>query len=305
MNRQQRAMKKVSCRLCGNEYNQITNTHLSSKHGLTTEEYKSKFPNAPLGKMTKEERNKQSKRAKEAMNRPEVREKLEGKLTPSQPEFWMEKKGLSESEAEKRAIQNQREAHKNRSSESYKSIWQVDFWMNRGLSEEEAKQKVSEIQSRNSKKASKFEGKSHTEESKRKIASSMSSVIDGKKSEWVNHFKSDGFGSKLERKIADWIKSEVRNDIEQNVEVETGNVVDIIAKEKIVEVYGDFWHCHPEMFDDEERHPVLEQTAKSIREKDEKRKTRIQQEGYDVIEVWENDWNENDQQVKNQIKKFL
>lgn len=298
-------MKKVSCRLCGNEYKQITNTHLSSKHGLTTEEYKSKFPNSPLGKMTKEERNRQSERAKEAMNRSEVREKLKRKLTPSQPKFWMEKKGLSKSEAEKRARQNQIRAHKNRNSESYKSIWQVDFWIDKGLSEEKAKQKVSEIQSRNSENSSRFDGKSHTEESKRKIASSMSSVIDEKKSEWVNHFKSDGFGSKLEKKIADWIRSEIRNDIEQNVEVETGDVVDIIVEEKIVEVYGDFWHCHPKMFDGEEKHPVLEQTAKSIRQQDQERKTRIQQEGYDVIEVWETDWIENNQQAKSQIKNFL
>lgn len=298
-------MKKVSCRLCENEYKQITNTHLSSKHGLTTEEYKSKFPDAPLGKMTEEERSKQSERAKKAMNRSEVREKLKGKLVPSQPEFWMEKKGLSESEAKKRAKQNQSEAHKNRSSESYKSIWQIDFWMGKGLSKEEAKQKVSKIQSRNSKNASKFEGKSHTEESKRKIASSMSSVIDGKKSEWVNHFKSDGFGSKLKREVAEWIKSEVRNGIEQNVEVETGDVVDIIAEEKVVEVYGDFWHCHPKMFDDEEKHPVLEQTAESIRKQDEERKRRIQKEGYNVMEIWETDWNESKRKVKNQIKNFL
>lgn len=295
----------MSCRLCSNEYKQITNTHLSSKHGLTTEEYKSKFPDAPLGKMTEEEKQRQSEKAKKAMNRPDVREKLKGKLMPSQPEFWVEKKGLSESEAKRRARQNQSEAHKNRNSESYESIWQTEFWMDKGLSEEKAKQKVSEIQSRNSKNASRFEGKSHTEESKRKIASSMSSVIDGKKSEWIDHFNSKGFGSKLEREVADWIQQNITSDIEQNVEVETGDVVDILAGNKIVEVYGDFWHCHPDMFDENDDHPVLEQTAETIRKQDEERKRRIEQNGYEVMKVWETEWNDNEQETKKQIKTHL
>jgi G:T-mismatch repair DNA endonuclease (very short patch repair protein) len=297
-------MKKITCRLCGNEYKQITNTHLSSKHGLSVEEYKSRFPKASLGEMTEEERERQSKSGKKAMNRPEVKDKLQGKLTPSQPKFWVEKKGLSEEKAQKRAKQNQSEAHKNRSSESYESIWKSGFWEKKGLSEEEAKKKVSEIQSRNSEKASKFEGKSHTAESKRKIASSMSSVIEGNKSEWVEHFNSDGFGSKLEREIGDWVEKSITN-IQRNYELETGDVVDIIDGDKVIEVYGDFWHCHPDMFEEDERHPVLEERASKVREKDHQRKNRIEEAGYDIIVIWENDWNEHTKQAKNKIKNHL
>lgn len=302
--RQNKAMKKVVCRLCENEYNQITCTHLSSKHDTSLEKYKNRFPDAPIGIMTEEERERVSKGLKEAMNRPEVREKLRGKLTPTQPEFWIEKKGFSEEKAKEKVIQHQKETHKNRSSESYKSIWQVDFWKERGLSEKEAQKKVSEIQSRNSEKASKFEGKSHTEESKRKIASSMSSVARKNKSEWLDHFKSDGFGSKLERKIGDWIEENITS-IERNYELETGDIVDIIAENKVIEVYGDFWHCHSDMFEENEEHPVYEKKVSKVREEDLQRKNQIEQAGYDVIVVWETEWNEQTKQAKSKIKNHL
>ena len=40
-------MKKIKCRICGNEYLQITNSHLKS-HGMTPQEYKNMFPDAIL-----------------------------------------------------------------------------------------------------------------------------------------------------------------------------------------------------------------------------------------------------------------
>lgn len=38
----------VRCRLCGGKFLRITNTHLWKHHGITMEEYKQKFPNAPI-----------------------------------------------------------------------------------------------------------------------------------------------------------------------------------------------------------------------------------------------------------------
>ncbi len=39
---------KVRCQICGKLYNMISTTHLKNKHGITTEEYKEQFPDAPL-----------------------------------------------------------------------------------------------------------------------------------------------------------------------------------------------------------------------------------------------------------------
>jgi len=50
----------IRCRLCGFEYNSITNTHLKFSHGITTEEYRETFPDAEL--MSRESRKQLSGR---------------------------------------------------------------------------------------------------------------------------------------------------------------------------------------------------------------------------------------------------
>lgn len=39
---------KVTCKICGEKFGQITHTHLKKAHNMTVEEYEGKFPNAPM-----------------------------------------------------------------------------------------------------------------------------------------------------------------------------------------------------------------------------------------------------------------
>lgn len=39
---------KIKCEVCGKHFKSITNSHLRDKHQITTQEYKSKFPNSPM-----------------------------------------------------------------------------------------------------------------------------------------------------------------------------------------------------------------------------------------------------------------
>jgi G:T-mismatch repair DNA endonuclease (very short patch repair protein) len=57
----------------------------------------------------------------------------------------------------------------------------------------------------------------------------------------------------------------------------------------IIEVYGDYWHCHPALFDDNQYHPQLKMTAKQKREQDRDRIEYLTQMGYQVTIVWECD----------------
>lgn len=108
---------KVICKICGFEGLSLI-THLRHIHKLKGEEYKLQYNvTTPLAIVSKEVRDKLSKINKEYQNRPEV---------------------------------------KMRSSESQKngaSYFTTKFWMNRGMSESQAKEKVSEIQKENSKKS--------------------------------------------------------------------------------------------------------------------------------------------------------
>ena len=42
----------VTCQICGNSFNKITNSHLRDKHGITPSDYQNQFPNASM--MTEE-----------------------------------------------------------------------------------------------------------------------------------------------------------------------------------------------------------------------------------------------------------
>jgi len=61
-----------------------------------------------------------------------------------------------------------------------------------------------------------------------------------------------------------------------------------IDNKHIIEVYGDYWHCNPAMFDRNQYHSQLKLTAKEKWQKDLVRKTDLESLGYTVTVVWEN-----------------
>ena len=85
---------------------------------------------------------------------------------------------------------------------------------------------------------------------------------------------------------------------ENNVQISYYNV-DFINKEKkhIIEVYGDYWHCNPEIYDDNYMHHYFKITAKERRKLDEERVVFLQSLGYEVTIVWESE-------LKNFIKNL-
>lgn len=62
----------------------------------------------------------------------------------------------------------------------------------------------------------------------------------------------------------------------------------IPSQNKIVECYGDYWHCNPEKFDADYFHSIKKMTAKQIWEYDKNRVEFLKSHGYDVEIVWEN-----------------
>jgi G:T-mismatch repair DNA endonuclease (very short patch repair protein) len=60
----------------------------------------------------------------------------------------------------------------------------------------------------------------------------------------------------------------------------------------IIEVYGDYWHCNPAMFDEDFYHTQLKKTAKEKWQADLERKTYLESLGYTVTIVWESNLQE-------------
>lgn len=73
-----------------------------------------------------------------------------------------------------------------------------------------------------------------------------------------------------------------------------------------IEFNGDYWHCNPDIFDDNYYNSHKKMTAKEIWKKDLYRNKRIEKlTGCRGLIVWENDWNRKKEEIKNVIKNFI
>jgi G:T-mismatch repair DNA endonuclease (very short patch repair protein) len=55
----------------------------------------------------------------------------------------------------------------------------------------------------------------------------------------------------------------------------------------IVEVYGDYWHCNPDIYEEDFYHPQLKKTAKEKWQLDFERQRYLESLGYSVTIIWE------------------
>lgn len=67
-------MCKIKCKICKKKFKSITNTHLKNKHNLSVNEYKNKFPKAPIvSKNTSKKLSKISKERFNTLNKDEIK----------------------------------------------------------------------------------------------------------------------------------------------------------------------------------------------------------------------------------------
>ena len=59
----------------------------------------------------------------------------------------------------------------------------------------------------------------------------------------------------------------------------------------IYEFHGDFWHGNPDLYDDDEINHVNGKSFKLLYENTLKREQNIKDLGFNLIVMWENDWN--------------
>lgn len=76
---------------------------------------------------------------------------------------------------------------------------------------------------------------------------------------------------------------------------------------KVIEFYGDYWHCNPNKFAPDYFHKQTKKTGKEIWESDMRRIDLVKKMPYikDVMIVWESDYMKNKEQIILQCKNFL
>ena len=243
-------MKQVTCKICGFVgYNLVS--HLNRKHKISGSEYLTKFPTAKILDLDQIDKDKISKAVTLAMKDDTLRKYLSDVQRSGASRYTIKywtNKGYSEQEAESQISSIQSMESKKATGKRITSVM-LKYWTNKGYSEQEAELKVKEIQSKNSSKSKKFKGKTHSEETKLRIKQKMKAHINSIESgSWANHFGDLSTGtSKLECEIFSYIKTNINANVIQWKHIEN-YIVDIAIDNKVIEVYGDFWHANPKIY---------------------------------------------------------
>lgn len=240
---------------------------------------------------------------------------------PIRKEYWLVR-GYSEEESERLAIEtkqnnNQRGAVASslidkqvRKSTSKRC---VDYWLLRGHSEEEAKQLVSSQQQTFSlaKCIEKHGEKEGRETWQARQLKWQKTLIDkpSEERERINRLKvGNGYSiSTAERVILKQLQEVVEVEHQFPLSCQTGKqyVYDFKYANKIIEYNGDWWHCHPSKYMETYYHPRVKKIARDIWLKDEQKIRFANDNGFDVIVIWEHDYKANPEKVIEQCLKFL
>ncbi len=84
---------------------------------------------------------------------------------------------------------------------------------------------------------------------------------------------------------------------------------DFLLGDKVIEFNGDKWHANPKLFNEDDyiniNTAIKNIPAKEIWEKDRIRHELVKEQGYEVLTIWEKEYNENPEEVKQRCLRFL
>ncbi len=315
----------------------IAGRWIKERHpGRTIDEYKNEFPDAPLvcGKMSK----RLSESTKSRMNRPEVKEYysnlFKGDKNPNAKCNTTEeyRKSISPFSKSFKKYEGMTDEEKEKQIREYtqcdrddRNDNQVKYWIKKGYSEEEAKQKVSERQrtftlEKCIEKYGEEDGiKRYTERQTKWSAKVEEQYRQGLFSK-IPHSQNSNIYSKFEKDIVDSIIESLDIDINdiycyktsqfrlENTNEDCKNKIfsyDLTIGNKIIEFNGDFWHMNPDMYDSDYVHPYSNLSAEEKWEIDEIKLNCAFQNGYEVLTIWEQEYNENKEVTIQKCVEFL
>jgi G:T-mismatch repair DNA endonuclease (very short patch repair protein) len=89
---------------------------------------------------------------------------------------------------------------------------------------------------------------------------------------------------------------------ERNVQIGRYNVDFLVERTAIIECFGDYWHCNPQLYAPDFYHRSLHINAEEKWHRDSKRRQLLEELGYVFHSVWEYDIDNHLDKVKQQIK---
>jgi G:T-mismatch repair DNA endonuclease (very short patch repair protein) len=322
----------VTCMLCNRAVFNVTGNHLSKYHPeYTSEMYRKEFPDSPVeSRSTWERKREGSIKAGARMREPEMKklfsELLKGEnnpmhrskttdeerraISPFSPDFYLKRDpSLALDEAQKLAQDKTKEA-----TDKIVSWTQIEYWTREGHTEEEAKAIISEKQKTFSleiciEKYGEEAGRKRWEERQEKWKSKVfndETFIGGGHSmiatEMINgvliSLQEKGYNGEI-----------FHGERERFINNGKGNVFkyDLTFQDerKIIEFNGDFWHCNPELFEPDFWSKPKKMTAQEIWDYDVKKKQAAEEQGYELLYIWERDYRNNKQATIDRCIDFI
>ncbi len=200
-----------------------------------------------------------------ASNTHNIRRKKGTPYNPIQTlQYWIDI-GLSKEDAQQRLIEYKRAC----------SPFTVEFWKNKGFSESEAQEKAAALHKRGG------------------FATCAS--LDKK------------FVSKLERDIFTELQKRLSRSLKPQHCIDGKFVYDIcdLKSRKIIEVNGTYWHADPRVYSSSDMLVCNGLTVLAVRERDDTKLTHAKKFGYDVFVVWEIDWHADKESIIQKLLTFL
>lgn len=196
---------------------------------------------------------------------------------------------------------------------------QIEYWVDKGYTKDEAKIKVKESQSTFTleKCISKYGEERGTEVFHERQTKWSNKVESKYKNGDFTRFCKHNWSKTEETFIKELVKVLSLNDDEYYSAIngkqfcrnfkEVGKTLayDFVYKKKIIEFNGDYWHCNPSIYEAEYFNKSLQCTAKEKWEFDKWKNSLIESYGYEVIVIWESEWNENPKQIIDLCIKFI
>ena len=318
----------------GEPTTRINDGHFKDRFpGKTIDDYIREFPNAPL--VCEKTANKLSEVMKSYMNRPEIKQKysdlFKGDKNPNAKCNTTEeyRKSISPFSKSFKKYEGMTDEEKEKQIREYlqcdrddRNTNQVKYWINKGYSEKEAKQKVSERQ--NTFTLEKCIDKYGVEEGTRiyiERQKNWSNTMEDKYKHGLFN-RTPNFVSKFEKDMVDSIIEELLLDLDiddiycyknrqfilKNDNEECKNnrfLYDFKFENKIIEFNGDYWHMNPDIYDSDFVNPYTNLSSEEKWKFDEIKFECAVQNGYDVLTIWESEYNENREATIQKCISFL
>lgn len=238
-------------------------------------------------------------------------------------EFWI-KRGYSEEESKIKSCEIQKniidktfkKRHENKHLYLDVNPTQMAYWLKKGYTEEESKIKISERQ------------KTFTlEKCIKKHGEEKGLIIwNDRQKKWSDKIEAkykNGDFLKFNKDMTSNPENEIFDEINKKLNIKDiskcgknqffrsfknlGRTFsyDFVYNKKIIEFNGDYWHCNPKYYNKNYFHKFLQLTAEQIWEDNKIKIDSIIEEGYEVLIVWESDYNNNKEKTIQECLDFL